>query len=386
MTHKLLRETYVEINLDNLVFNFSSIRKMAGAHTAVAAVVKADAYGHGAPAVAKTLLEQGTDYLAAAALCEAMELRRFHPRAPILIMGLTPDHLLKYVVEGAFTQTIFSRSQGRILDRLGREARIIPKVHIKIDSGFNRLGYKPDDRAAAEIRKLIAMKHLHVEGIFTHLALAGDTEDRRQAEIFTNFVHALESGGFRFRYKHICDSIAAVDYPEFRMDMIRPGAILYGMKSFRKNDLDLKPVMAFKSRVYHIKTIHKGEGVGYNYRWRAKRDTRIATIPAGYCDGYPRNMSMKGRITIRGRRAPVIGVVCMDQFMADVTEVPGVRVGDEVVLFGDGTNRSLTVDEVAAIGETNKNEIISRITRRVPRVYLENSQTVSMVNHLESSG
>ena len=386
MTHKLLRETYVEINLDNLVFNFSSIRKMAGAHTAVAAVVKADAYGHGAPAVAKTLLEQGTDYLAAAALCEAMELRRFHPRAPILIMGFTPDHLLKYVVEGAFTQTIFSRSQGRILDRLGREARIIPKVHIKIDSGFNRLGYKPDDRAAAEIRKLIAMKHLHVEGIFTHLALAGDTEDRRQAEIFTNFVHALESGGFRFRCKHICDSIAAVDYPEFRMDMIRPGAILYGMKSFRKNDLDLKPVMAFKSRVYHLKTIRKGEGVGYNYRWRAKRDTRIATIPAGYCDGYPRNMSMKGQITIRGCRAPVIGVVCMDQFMADVTEVPGVRAGDEVVLFGDGTNRSLTVDEVAAIGETNKNEIISRITRRVPRVYLENSQTVSMVNHLESSG
>ena len=383
MTYNLLRETYVEINLDHLVFNFASIRNMAGADTAVAAVVKADAYGHGAVTIANTLLEQGTDYLAAAALSEAIELRRFHPRAPIMIMGYTPDHLLKYVVDGAFTQTIFSHSQGGILNRLGREAGITPKVHIKVDSGFNRLGYKPSDRAAAEIRKLIAMRHLHVEGIFTHLALAGDGEDRRQAGIFTNFVDALESGGFRFRYKHICDSIAAVDYPEFRMDMIRPGAILYGMKSFRKNDLDLKPVMAFKSRVYHLKTIRKGEGVGYNYRWRAKRDTRIATIPVGYCDGYPRNMSMKGKVTIRGRRAPVAGVVCMDQCMVDVTEVPGVQVGDEVVLFGDGTNQSLTVDEVAVIGETNKNEIIARITRRVPRVYLENDQSVSMVNHLE---
>lgn len=145
----------------------------------------------------------------------------------------------------------------------------------------------------------------------------------------------------------------------------------------------LKDGMPFNSRVYHLKTIHKGEGVSCSYRWRAKRDTRIATIPAGCCDGYPRNMSMKGQVTIRGRRAPVIGVVCMDQFMADVTEIPGVRAGDEVVLFGDPANQSLTVDEVAVIGETNKNEIISRITRRVPRVYLENNRTVSMVNHLE---
>jgi len=378
----MIRDTYVEINLDNLKYNMKNIKERVGENVEIAAVVKADGYGHGAVGIAKTIMESGAYALAVATLSEALELRHAYEEYKIFIMGYTPDEYLEFVVKHDIIQTIFSLKQAQILDRYGKLHGKKPVVHIKYDTGFNRLGYQDTAESIAEIVQISKLENIRVEGIFSHFALAGNEANHKQFEDFMQAVQKIESENGHFKFKHICDSISAIDYPQFNLDMIRPGAILYGMKSFRKNDIDLKPVMTFKTKIYHVKSIAEGEGVSYNYKWKAKRDSVIATIPVGYSDGYPRTMTDVGQVTIHGRKAPVIGVICMDQCMVDVTDIANVQVGDEVTLYGDGKNNTLSIEEVAKLGHTNKNEILTRITRRTPRVYIENGEVINVVNHL----
>lgn len=377
----MLRDTYVEINLDNMADNVKNIRQYVGKKTEIAAVIKANAYGHGAIEVAKTVMESGADLLAVATLTEALELRNAYPDYRIYIMGYTPDENMTYVVKHNFIQCIFSLKQGKILSALGKEFNKDVAVHIKYDTGFNRLGFQNNSESIEEILEIKALKNLDVEGIFSHFALAGDEENVNQFEEFLQAIE-LTSRDSEYKYRHICDSISAIDYPEFNLDMVRVGAILYGLKSFRKNDVELKPTLQFKTKVYFKKSIKKGEGVSYNYKWKAQRDSIIATIPVGYSDGYPRNMYEKGMVTIRGNRVPVIGVICMDQCMVDITDYPEIKEGDEVVIYGDGTNNSLTIQEVSKLGDTNKNELISRISRRTPRVYIKNNQVYKVLDYL----
>lgn len=372
----MLRDTYVEINLDHLAYNIKNIRAYVGS-VAIAAVVKADAYGHGAVEVVRTALENGVDVIAVATLTEALELRE-HFDAEIFIMGYTPNENLSYVVQHQLTQCIFSYEQAVILNDLGRKEGVYPKVHIKYDTGFNRLGFKDSKESVDEIKRLCQLPYLHVEGIFSHFALAGDDENKAQYKRFIEAVHSIQHD---FKYRHICDSISAIDYPEFHLEMVRVGAILYGLKSFRKHDLPLKQVLQFKTKVYHIKKIKAGEGVSYNYKWQAKRDSVIATLPVGYSDGYPRNMFEKGMVTIGGVQAPVVGVICMDQCMVDVTDMD-VKVGDEVIIYGDGNNQSLSIEMASKIGGTNKNELISRIARRTPRVYIKDGKILKVLDYL----
>lgn len=382
----MLRDTYIEVDLDRLADNVEQIRKRIGPDVAIAAVVKADAYGHGSKTCAQTIMEHGGDYLAVATLTEALELRGTYPQYPILIMGYTSNENLRYVVENHITQCIFNEEQALRLNELGQELGMKPKVHIKYDTGFHRLGFPDCDESVETIKRIAKLPFLECEGIFSHFALANDEENHRQFYALQTAVKKLEEAGCHFRYRHICDSIAAIDYPEFRLDMIRPGAILYGMKSFRKNDLDIHQVIRFVTKVAYVQDIKKGDGVSYNYKYKAPRDMRLATIPVGYADGYPRNMYEVGEVTIHGQRAKVVGVLCMDQCMVDVTDIPDVREGDEVILYGDESENAVTFAEAALKCGTNKNELLCRFTRRTPKVYLKGGKPFKILNPLLPDG
>lgn len=290
---------------------------------------------------------------------------------PVFILGHTPDRLLHHIVEREITQTIFSLEQAQILSRLASETGKTAKVHIKVDTGFHRLGKVPSQEFADEVCEMFKLPCLEIEGIFSHLALTGDDENEEQFRLFNDFVSLLESRGCSFKYKHLADSIACVDFPEYRLNMIRPGALIYGMVGYHKGHLPVKQAMTFKTAISQLHFISKGEGVSYDYLWKAEKDSIIATLPFGYADGYPRNLRDKGYVIIEGVKVPIIGVICMDQCMADVTEVPGVKEGMEAIIYGDGLDGSMTIAEASALAGTNKNDIIARITARPPRVYIK---------------
>lgn len=379
---QLIRDTYVEINLDNIAYNMRKIKEVVGEEVAIAAVVKANGYGHGAMDIAPAIMENGGDYLAVATLSEALELRNHHKEYNIFIMGYTPDEYLEHVVKNNITQTIFSLRQAEILNDLGKQYNRIPKVQIKYDTGFNRLGFQDSQESIDEITKIFDLKNIEVEGVFSHFALAGRNEDDLQYNKLMTVVKQIEDRGKKIKYKHICDSIAGIDYPEYRLNMIRPGAIIYGLKSYRDDSVVLKQAMTFKTKIYHIKTLQKGEGVSYDYLWKADSQRIVGTLPFGYADGYPRNMRDKGYVTIHGKKAPIIGVICMDQCMVDLTDIPEARVGDEVIIYGDGTGNTLDIHEISKLAGTNKNEIVCRITIRTPRVYIKDGKVYKILNYL----
>lgn len=368
---ELLRDTRVEVDLSKIAYNMQQIRGMSGPDVAVMPVIKANGYGHGAAAIAPTLLEEGAVYLAVATLTEALGLKDKDTSWPVFILGHTPDRLLHHIVEREITQTIFSLEQAQILSRLASETGKTAKVHIKVDTGFHRLGKVPSQEFADEVCEMFKLPCLEIEGIFSHLALTGDDENEEQFRLFNDFVSLLESRGCSFKYKHLADSIACVDFPEYRLNMIRPGALIYGMVGYHKGHLPVKQAMTFKTAISQLHSISKGEGVSYDYLWKAEKDSIIATLPFGYADGYPRNLRDKGYVIIEGVKVPIIGVICMDQCMADVTEVPGVKEGMEAIIYGDGLDGSMTIAEASALAGTNKNDIIARITARPPRVYIK---------------
>lgn len=205
--------------------------------------------------------------------------------------------------------------------------------------------------------------------MFSHLVLLDDASNKKQYEDFCRAIQALKDRGVEIPCCHLADSIASVDYPEYRMDMIRAGAIIYGLKGFHKGHLDIRQALTFKTRINHITEVKAGEGVSYDFMWRAERDTRIGTLPFGYADGYPRNLRGKGMVTIHGKQVPVVGVLCMDQCMVDLGDVPEAAVGDEVIIYGDGTGNTLDIQAVSVLAETNKNDIVSRLTQRPARIY-----------------
>ena len=361
----LLRDTVISVNTDILAKNMEAVTAMVGPNVAVMAVVKANGYGHGLDEAATVFMAHGARYLAVATLDEALTLRKKNANWPILILGYTPDWALPLVVEYDLSQMLFSAHQARLLDAAAAERGRRVRVHLKVDSGFHRLG-------TADVNELYAictLPHLETEGIFTHLALVNDAEDARQVAVFTAVADALESCGMRFRYRHVADSISAVESPWYHMDMIRPGALLYGMTSHTRGSINVRPALTMETRISQIHAVKTGEGVGYDYLWRAPRNTRVATLPFGYADGYPRSLREKGYVTIRGVKCPFAGVICMDQCMVDISNVPDAREGDPAIIYGDGSGNTLSVAEAAALAGTNKNEILSRLTVRPPRVY-----------------
>lgn len=363
----MIGDTQIHISLKKLGRNFDALQKLCGPDVAIMAVIKGNGYGHGALEIAPTLLSHGATYLAVARLEEALPLREAYPDAPLFVLGYTPDRLLKAAVENNIALTIFSAHQARILGAAARELKRKATVHLKVETGFNRLG--TDD--IEELLEILRVPGLNAEGIYSHLALKDRASDEVQMQKFMRIIRALEAKGYSFRYRHIADSISAVDYPDFRLDMIRPGAVLYGMKGFERNDFIVEPIMTMQTRIARIRRISPGEGVGYDLDWQAERESLIATLPFGYADGYPRALGGKGYVTIKGVQCPLVGIMCMDQCIADVTDVPDVHEGDIAVIYGDGTENALSVAKAAILAGCNKNEILCRLTARPARIYEE---------------
>ncbi len=406
MVYTIFRDTRYEIDLDALGHNIARVQAIVADQAGrsdrpkVAAVLKSDAYGFGAIPTARLMVEMGIDFLAVACLPEALELRKAFPQQPILIMGYTPDPLLSLSLEQDIHQTIFHVRQAEILSRYAVEAAKQANVHVKIDTGMNRLGLDPDEQGVKQVMTMAALPGINLEGMFTHLALESRQSDYRQFERFMDFSRALEKQGLEIPIKHVCDSIGMLRYPEFRLDMVRPGAIFYGAPPMRTpydDLLDIRVPFALKTRISRLRTLAPGEGVGYDFSWKAPETGAVlATLPIGYSDGYKRALSNKGYVLIRGHRAPLAGLICMDQCTVDVTTVPGVQAGDDVLLLGQdsmvlhengqkadsGPAHEIPVLEMAGWLGTNRNEVLTAIGRRVPRVYRKKGTITEVKDYL----
>lgn len=381
-----LKRTWAEINLDHLLHNHAVIAKALHPTADMMAVVKADAYGHGAVYVAKTLQEAGVSYFAVSNLEEALQLRAADITQPILILSYTPATEVTTLAAHHLTQTVISLSHAKELNAAAEKAGISLPVHFKLDTGMSRVGFvhqTTTDRrkAAEEIAASCALPALSPEGIFTHFATADEQDDAMTNEQFARFeqtVSDLSDKGIRFTHKHCCNSAATERFSNMHLDLVRPGIILYGLApdaSWMQALLPLKPVMQLKTVISMVKTIPAGASVSYGATFTAKTDMQIATVPIGYADGYPRCMRGKAHMLVNGAVAPLVGRVCMDQCMLDVTGL-NAKAGDIVTVFGDG----LSVDTYAAWMDSINYEAVCLVGKRVPRVYLRDGKQIGHEN------
>lgn len=382
-----IRPTWVEINLDNLAHNIREIRKITKKDTLITAVVKANAYGHGSIEAAKVFLENGADRLAVATLSEAIELRKAKIYAPILVLGYIPKSQYSLAIKWNISQTIYNYESAKILSNISQDLGEKSIIHIKIDTGMGRLGFLPKDDSVEDIVKISQLPNLEIEGIFSHFSKA-DERDKGytiyQFESFMDMVKKLDNRGVYIPIKHISNSAAIIDLPQYHLDMIRPGIMLYGYYPSEEVDKDrivLRPAMTLKTKVSNIKKVPKGSYISYGGLYVTEKESKIATIPIGYADGFSRLLTSKAEVYIKGQRVPVAGRICMDQCMLDVSNVEGVNIDDQVVLFGYEEGYP-TVEEIANKLNTNSYEVICMVGRRVPRVYIQEGQIVKIVEYL----
>lgn len=383
---RLGRQTYYSVDLDIVESNFRDMRAIVGESVKIAAVLKADAYGHGAVMVAEVILQAGADMLAVATLSEALELRAAFPDAKILVMGHSPDEFASLAVAGRIMPTLFDVKNAKAFSKAAVEAGTVLPVHIKLDTGMNRLGVKPYEDPVGLIGEIAKMGGIELQGVFTHLALRDRASDLAQFALYEKIITACAEAGVATGIRHVGDSIGAVRYPEFRLDMVRVGAALFGVRPFRMGaEYDSYPFPQagkFVTRIARLRRVEEGEMVSYDDSWKAPPEgTLIATLPVGYADGYPRRFGNRAQVSVGDARAPVIGLVCMDQTMVDLGKVGGVAEGDEVILLGG----DISLAEAAEWGSTNRNELLCGIGRRVPRLYLRGEKVVAFDNRLAGS-
>jgi alanine racemase len=370
-----MRETRAEIDLGAIRENVLLACRLAGPTAQVMAVVKADAYGHGAAPVARTALTSGASWLGVALPEEAVILREDGIRSRILVLGpITPEQA-ELVVDHGLDQCVSDPAQAEALDRMARRRGRVVSIHLKVDTGMGRVGLPPREVRPA-VEQLARLPAIRLAGLMTHFADA-DADDpvftQEQASRFEAAVQALRDAGIAVPLRHAANSAALLLVPETRLDLVRPGIMLYGCHprgARRPDDPVLHPALRLRTAITQVKELPAGSSVSYGRTFTASRDMRIATIPIGYADGLPRMLSDRGQVLIRGRRAALVGRVCMDMTMVDVTALPEVRAGDEAVLIGRQGDEEITADEVAALAGTISYEILCRLGPRVPRVYL----------------
>jgi len=369
------RPLWVEIDLDALAYNVASLKGQAGP-AAMAAVVKANAYGHGALGVAGPVLEAGADRLAVISVAEGEQLRRGGITAPILIMGHSLISDAGRIVEMELTPTVNSLEMGQALAREAEAAGVRRAVHLKVDTGLNRYGLRPQEIVplAEALREMTA---LEVEGVFTHFASADDGDKHFTLEQYTIFRTVVDKLPW-IPKRHVSNTATLLDRPEMGLDLVRPGVGMYGLypSQYVSRSLNLRPVLSLKSRVARLTPIAADDSVSYGRTWRANRPSVIALVMCGYGDGLPRVLSNRGSVLVRGRRVAIVGRVCMDMCMADVTDVPDVAEGDEVVLIGHQGEAVITVDELGDLCGTISYEILCGISARVPRLYLRSGRLI----------
>ncbi len=376
--------TYVNIDLDAIVQNFEAVRQKTG--TPVMAVVKADAYGHGAIQVAK-LLEDRCSFFGVSSMLEARELRQAGLEAPILILGHTPVAFFSAVVQQNIRPAIFRYEDALALsDEAVRQGKKIP-FHFAVDTGMSRIGFQTTEESVAQCLKIAALPGLFAEGIFSHFAGADCkdlTKARSQAEKFDRFVAQLEAGGLHIPIRHMDNSAGLMNF-ENHYEMVRSGIVTYGMypsADMDKQLLPLRPALQWHSRVTHVKTLEPGREISYGGTFVTDKKTVVATIPVGYADGYRRSLSGKFYVLIRGKKAPILGRICMDQMMVDVTDIPGVCPEDPVVLVGRDAGEEITMEQIAAAADSFHYEFVCGISRRVPRHYCSGGRVIHSVYYL----
>jgi len=384
-----------EVDLNAIAHNVSELRRITSPAARMMAVVKANAYGHGLKEVARKALQNGAAALGVARIDEGIQLRKAGLDAPVLIFGYTPPALTNNLIEFGLTQTVFSYKTAEMLSETGIDSGKKIKIHFKVDTGMGRLGlmhdsgrsFSPDTEitgnAISEVESIARLPGLELEGVYTHFATA-DVSDksyaRKQFEIFIDFLNRLRLAGLEIPVKHAANSAAIIDLPETHLDMVRAGISIYGLypsNEVNKSLVALKPAMELKARIVHLKKVPAGFKISYGITYETEKPTTIATVPIGYADGFNRLLSSRGHMLVRGHKAPIVGRICMDHTMLDVGHIPEIDLEDEVIIFGQQGDLSITVDEIASTIGTINYEVVSTITDRVPRIYLNrNSERI----------
>lgn len=369
------------VSLDAILHNFEAMKNNIRKGTKIIAVVKADSYGHGAVPIAEMMEEK--EYIwgfAAATAEEALELRDAGIRKPILILGYTFPEFYDTLLKEDIRPTVFRLDTALQLNEAAKKAGKKCVIHLALDTGMSRIGFADTRESVEEIKKIAALEYLEIEGMFTHFARADET-DKEPAYVqlgrYQKFVSRLEEAGITISMKHCSNSAGIIRMPEANMDAVRAGITIYGIYPSEEVETDiisLLPAMELKSHVAHIKTVEPQVAISYGGTFITKRVTRVATIPVGYADGYARKLSNCGYVLIHGKKAPILGRVCMDQFMVDVTKIPEAEIGDEVTLFGEDNGAYLSVDELGALSGRFNYEFLCGINKRVPRVYIRDGK------------
>jgi len=384
-----LKRTWAEIDLDHLQSNMCRI-KACVENSLVMAVVKADAYGHGAVMAAKALCAAGADWLAVSNLDEAIQLRNAELTLPILILSYTPPEEVAQLHRYRITQTVVSAEHAAALSDAAVKAGVTLDVHIKLDTGMSRVGFfcQTEELPIDEIETACRLPRLRAEGIFTHFAVAdeenGDAYTRTQFDTFMRVIGELEKRGITFPLRHCCNSAATLRYPDMHLDMVRPGLILYGLypDEWMRTLLPLEPVMSLRTHISHVKQVPANIAVSYGRRYRTASPATLGTVPIGYADGYTRRVFGKAVMLVNGRSVPVCGRVCMDQCILDITDVENVEPGTLVTAFGKDGDAWLSVETYASWSDTINYEVVCSIGKRVPRLYMQQGEAVFLQDGL----
>ena len=379
--------TRVKIDLDAISANIDAIR--AKVQVPVMAVVKADAYGHGAIQVAR-LLQGKCAFFGVSSMLEAMELRQAGLTTPILILGHTPASAFPTAIREGIRPTIFDYQHALSLSEAALQVGKLAPFHFAVDTGMSRIGFQATEESADLCAKIASLPGLHAEGLFSHFATA-DCEDlsraRQQAARFDAFYAMLKARGVTVPIRHLNNSAGLMNF-DTHYELVRSGIVTYGMypsSEVSPSLLELRPALQFLSKVTHVKTLPAGREISYGGTYITTRDTVVATVPVGYADGYRRSLSGKFHVLIRGQKAPILGRICMDQMMVDVTHIPGVTAGDRVTLVGRDGDEEITMEQIAAAADSFNYEFVCGISRRVPRIYVSGGKTIHSVHYLLDS-
>lgn len=378
------KRVYAQVDLDAVTENMKNMKANIAEHTQMIGVVKTDGYGHGGVPIAHVL--EPLDFMFGFAVATAEEahiLRMAGVKKPVLVLGYTFPYCYELLAEEEIRPAVFREDSIEELSDAAKRTGKAVKVHVKVDTGMGRIGISPDDEGIAFVRRLKEQRGIEIEGIFTHFARADErdkTNAKRQLSIFVDFVRkAEEAVGFTIPVKHCSNSAGILELPEANMDAVRAGITLYGLYPSSEVDRDrvpLRPALSLYSHIVYIKTLKKGQSVSYGGTYTAAGDMRVATIPVGYGDGYPRSLSNKGYILIHGKKAAILGRVCMDQFMVDVSEIPEAKEGDRVTLLGETEHERLSAERLGELSGRFNYELVCDLGKRIPRVYVKDGQIV----------
>lgn len=379
-----LNSTQLIIDLDAIRHNIRAVHERAG--VPVMAIIKADAYGHGAVEIARHI-DGDCAFFGVSSILEALELRQAGIEKPILILGYTPVAAFPEAIRQGIRPAIFRYEDALALSQAATALGMTAKFHIAVDTGMSRIGFQVTPEEADICARIAALPNVEAEGLFSHLATADCadlTRARHQAALFDQFDEMLRSRGVTIRLRHLDNSAGVMNF-HCKYELVRSGIVTYGMYPSTEVDpsvLDLRPALRWEGRITHLKTLEPGREIGYGGTYTTTRPTRVATVPVGYADGYRRNLSGRFYVLIRGKKAPILGRICMDQMMVDVTEIPDAALNDTVVLVGKSGDLNISVEEIAAQGDSFNYEFVCGISRRVPRVYLLGGEVFHSVLYL----